>query len=224
MTNLTRGTAKKCKTSLLLMQNNIINANGKLGCIHLKKIRTGFWELADMQGDICSGINTFGILRFWWKKSVVIVHANPELYNDSRGLGVSVHSHLDTVPFAHTLVWSMKSPAVCPGVYQPFLTTVLLVGLSLQPPLFPSMLKTTEPLSPPSEGHTEKFLILQARGLQNEIPFRHSHRNIWCLSEIQSWVVRTSSQSCQMINYLKIKSSALKKKFYIPTTPVSNFK
>lgn len=90
---------------------------------------------------------------------MIVVHENPELYNDSRGLEASFHSHSDTVPFPQTLVLSVKSPAAGPGVYQPLLTTALFVALSLQPPLFPSMLKTTEPQYPPSEGHTEKFLI-----------------------------------------------------------------
>lgn len=62
-----------------------------------------------------------------------------KLYNASMGPGVSFHSHSDTVPFAHILGCSMKSPAACPAVYQPFLTTALLVGFS--PQLFPSMLK-----------------------------------------------------------------------------------
>lgn len=93
----------------------------------------------------------------------MIVHADPQLYNAFRGLGVEFHSHSDTVSFVPTFVLSMKSPAAPPAVDQSFLTTALLVGLSSC--YFPSMLKMGRGLLPPFEGHTKKFLILHKRGL-----------------------------------------------------------
>lgn len=148
---------------------------------------------------------------------MMIVHVNHQLYNAFRGLGIGFHSHSESSICSH-FCFIHEKPSCLPSCISLILDHSFISGFVLL--LFPSVLKMVESLFPASEGHTESFWFYENRDNKRD-PIQICSYKHMVFIRIQSWVLTVSSHSCQMINYLKIKSSAFaEKEIHIPMTPI----